>query len=71
MTSLGVWTFSPITTQFPTNILPNLGFYTATNGTWDYQIQLSWPLNWTSQAESSTVETMYHKLSNHPHLALS
>ncbi|KAF2832581.1 hypothetical protein CC86DRAFT_313739 [Ophiobolus disseminans] len=59
MASIGAWQFSPLATQFPTNILPNVGFYKATNGSWEYQIQLAWPLNWTSQAESTTVETMY------------
>ncbi|KAJ4370440.1 hypothetical protein N0V83_004958 [Neocucurbitaria cava] len=55
----GVWQFTPIITQFPTNVLPNTGFWKATNGSWEYQIQLAWPLNWTTQAESTTVETMY------------
>ncbi|KAF2854711.1 siderophore esteras-like protein IroE-like protein [Plenodomus tracheiphilus IPT5] len=59
MSSIGAWQFSPIITEFPANILPNVGFYKATNGSWEYQIQLSWPLNWTTQAESTTVETMY------------
>ncbi|KAF1838299.1 hypothetical protein BDW02DRAFT_542038 [Decorospora gaudefroyi] len=57
--SVGSWQFSPIVTQFPTGVLPNLGFWSASNGSWEYQIQLAWPLNWTSQAETSTVETMY------------
>ncbi|KAL6708726.1 hypothetical protein ACN47E_002422 [Coniothyrium glycines] len=59
MTTVGTWQFSPLVTQFPTNVLPNLGFWKATNGSWEYQIQLSWPLNWTTQAESTKVETMY------------
>jgi hypothetical protein len=58
MSSIGAWTFSPLVTQFPTNVLPNTGFWKASNGFWDYQIQLAWPLNWTSQAENTTVETM-------------
>jgi hypothetical protein len=45
-------------TGFPTNTLPNTGFWKATNGSWEYQIQLAWPLNWTSQAEKATVETI-------------
>lgn len=56
--SIGAWQFSPIITEFPANVLPNVGFYKATNGSWEYQIQLAWPLNWTTQAESTTVETM-------------
>lgn len=59
MTSVGAWTFTPLITQFPAGVLPNLGFWSATNGSWEYQIQLAWPLNWTSQAENTTVETMY------------
>ena len=58
MSSLGAWQFTPHMTEFPTNVLPNLGFWSAKNGSWEYQIQLAWPLNWTSQAETSTVETM-------------
>jgi hypothetical protein len=58
MASIGAWHFSPLVTDFATNVLPNVAFYHATNGSWDYQIQLAWPLNWTFLAESSTVETM-------------
>jgi len=58
MSSIGAWQFTPLVTAFPTNVLPNVGFYKASNGSWEYQIQLAWPLNWTSQAESTTVETM-------------
>jgi predicted alpha/beta superfamily hydrolase len=58
-TSVGAWTFSPLITEFPTNVLPNVGFWNASNGTWEYQIQLAWPLNWTSPNENSTVESMY------------
>ncbi|KAF1845976.1 siderophore esteras-like protein IroE-like protein [Cucurbitaria berberidis CBS 394.84] len=57
--ALGAWQFTPLVTQFPTNVLPNTGFWKATNGSWEYQIQLAWPLNWTTRAESTTVETMY------------
>jgi hypothetical protein len=58
MSSVGAWTFTPLLTSFPAGVLPNLGFWSATNGSWEYQIQLAWPLNWTSQAENTTVETM-------------
>ncbi|CAA9964652.1 hypothetical protein CFE70_008319 [Pyrenophora teres f. teres 0-1] len=57
--TIGTWQFTPLLTEFPTNVLPNLGFWSATNGSWEYQIQLSWPLNWTTPAETSVVETMY------------
>ena len=58
-TSIGAWTFSPLINSFPSAILPNIGFWSASNGTWEYQIQLSWPLNWTSPNASSTVESLY------------
>ncbi|KAF1929860.1 uncharacterized protein M421DRAFT_4290 [Didymella exigua CBS 183.55] len=44
---------------FPATVLPNIGFWSVSNGTWEYQIQLSWPLNWTTPLENSTVETIY------------
>lgn len=56
--SVGVWTFSPLATDFPATVLPNIAFWNVSNGTWEYQIQLAWPLNWTSTLENSTVETM-------------
>jgi hypothetical protein len=59
MASIGAWQFSLLATELAANVLPNVAYYHATNGSWDYQIQLAWPLNWTSQAESVTVETMY------------
>ncbi|USP79800.1 hypothetical protein yc1106_07074 [Curvularia clavata] len=59
MSSIGTWQFAPTLTEWPTNILPNLGYWSATNGSWEYQIQVAWPLNWTSREESSVVETMY------------
>ncbi|KZM23177.1 hypothetical protein ST47_g5866 [Ascochyta rabiei] len=58
MSSIGAWEFTPLVTEFPTNVLPNVGFWNASNGTWGYQIQLAWPLNWTSPLEHSTVETI-------------
>ncbi|KAH6612743.1 siderophore esteras-like protein IroE-like protein [Boeremia exigua] len=57
--SIGAWTFSPLLTEFPATVLPNIGFWSVSNGTWEYQIQLAWPLNWTTTLESATVETMY------------
>lgn len=59
MTSIGAWQFTPLITDFANNVLPNVGFWKAGNGSWEYQIQLAWPLNWTTPAESTTVETMY------------
>jgi predicted alpha/beta superfamily hydrolase len=58
-TSTGAWTFSPLATELPAIVLPNVEFWSVSNGTWDYQVQLSWPSNWTSPRENSTVETMY------------
>ncbi|KAJ4983739.1 IroE protein [Stagonosporopsis vannaccii] len=57
--SIGAWTFSPLATEFPATVLPNVGFWNVSNGTWEYQIQLAWPLNWTTTLEKATVETMY------------
>lgn len=59
MTGIGTWTFTPLVTSFPTAVLPNLGFWSASNGTWEYQIEVAWPLNWTSRNEDGLVETMY------------
>lgn len=56
--SIGNWTFTPIITSFPSTVLPNLAFWSASNGTWEYQLEIAYPLNWTSQNEDSTVETM-------------
>jgi predicted alpha/beta superfamily hydrolase len=57
--SIGTWSFNLIASAFPSTILPNLAFYQVTNGSWEYQIQVSWPLNWTTTNEASTVNTMY------------
>lgn len=59
--SIGTWSFTPLlsSSSFPPAVLPNVAFWSATNGTWNYQIQLAWPLNWTSTNASSTVQTMY------------
>ncbi|KAF1974074.1 siderophore esteras-like protein IroE-like protein [Bimuria novae-zelandiae CBS 107.79] len=59
MSVLGNWTFTPLITEFPSTVLPNLGFWNASNGTWEYQIEVSWPLNWTSRADNAIVETLY------------
>ncbi|KAF2749977.1 alpha/beta-hydrolase [Sporormia fimetaria CBS 119925] len=57
--SVGSWSFNPIATTFPSGILPNVQYFSASNGTWDYQIQVAFPLHWTSTNEASTVDTMY------------
>ncbi|KAJ4301118.1 hypothetical protein N0V90_003208 [Kalmusia sp. IMI 367209] len=59
MTALGNWTFTPLITSFPSTVLPNLGFWNASNGTWEYQIEVAWPLNWTSREDNALVETLY------------
>jgi len=56
--SAGAWSFYPLVTAFPPTILPNIAYWNVTNGTWEYQVQLSWPLNWTSTNVTSTVETL-------------
>ncbi|PSN65016.1 siderophore esteras-like protein IroE-like protein [Corynespora cassiicola Philippines] len=57
--SIGSWSFTPLIESFPSTVLPNVGFWNVSNGTWEYQVQLAWPLNWTSRNEDSTVDTMY------------
>lgn len=58
-TSIGSWSFHPLATSFPSTVLPNIEYWNVTNGTWEYQVQLSWPLNWTSTESVSTVNTLY------------
>jgi hypothetical protein len=58
MSQIGAWSFNPLLTTFPAGILPNVQYWSASNGTWEYQIQLAYPLNWTSTNEASTVDTM-------------
>ncbi|KAJ4344891.1 uncharacterized protein N0V89_012636 [Didymosphaeria variabile] len=59
MSALGNWTFTALVTSFPSTVLPNLGFWNASNGTWEYQIEVAWPLNWTSREDTAIVETLY------------
>lgn len=56
--SIGTWSFNPIATSFPSGILPNTQFWQVTNGSWEYEVQLAYPLNWTSTNEATTVDTM-------------
>ena len=44
--------------DFSATVLPNIAFWNVSNGTWEYQIQLAWPLNWSTPLENVTVETM-------------
>ncbi|KAF2115961.1 Alpha/Beta hydrolase protein [Lophiotrema nucula] len=55
----GTWSFNPIVTAFPPTVLPNIQYYNVTNGTWTYQVHISYPLNWTSTNADSTVDTLY------------
>lgn len=59
-TSIGAQVFSPLATVSPANVLTTVGFWSVSNGKWDYTIQLSWPLNWTPPLENSIIETMYN-----------
>ncbi|KAF1993768.1 siderophore esteras-like protein IroE-like protein [Amniculicola lignicola CBS 123094] len=59
ISQIGTWQFHPLITTFPGHVLPNVQYWNVTNGTWEYQVQLSFPLNWTSTAEDSSVNTMY------------
>ncbi|KAH8884182.1 hypothetical protein GQ53DRAFT_846492 [Thozetella sp. PMI_491] len=55
------WTFDPIVTAFPHTVFPNVALWNVTNGIdLNYQVQVSWPLTWTSRDEAnSTALTMY------------
>ncbi|KAF2014739.1 siderophore esteras-like protein IroE-like protein [Aaosphaeria arxii CBS 175.79] len=59
MSAIGTWSFSPLITSFPSTVLPNVEFWKVTNGTWEYQVEIGYPLNWTSKAADSVVDTMY------------
>ncbi|KAF7540962.1 hypothetical protein G7054_g963 [Neopestalotiopsis clavispora] len=59
LSSIGPWSFNPIVTSFPPTLLPNIAYWNVTNGTYTYQVQLSWPLNWTSTEADSTVDTLF------------
>lgn len=44
------WSFDPIVSAFPQTVFPNVALWNVTNGIdLSYQIQLSWPLDWTSR----------------------
>jgi len=58
--SIGTWSFNPIITSFPSTILPNVQYWNVSNGTWEYQVQVSYPLNWTSaNVDNASVNTLY------------
>ncbi|OCL11000.1 hypothetical protein AOQ84DRAFT_425487 [Glonium stellatum] len=54
------WSFNPIVPAFPHTVFPNVALWNVSNRVdLNYQIQVSWPLEWTSQEVESTVLTMY------------
>ncbi|PGH14498.1 hypothetical protein AJ79_02991 [Helicocarpus griseus UAMH5409] len=61
MSSLTNWTFnSLVPSGFPATVLPNVEFWNVSNGiNPEYQIQVSWPLEWASRDVESTALTMY------------
>ncbi|KAF2014201.1 siderophore esteras-like protein IroE-like protein [Aaosphaeria arxii CBS 175.79] len=59
LSSVGAWSFNPLVEAFPATVLPNIAYWNVSNGTWEYQVQVSWPLNWTSRDVDSSVETLY------------
>ncbi|KAF2031117.1 siderophore esteras-like protein IroE-like protein [Setomelanomma holmii] len=59
LSKIGNWSFHPLVEAFPSTVLPNIAYWNVSNGTWEYQVQVSWPLNWTSRDVDSTVETLY------------
>jgi len=58
------WSFTPVVSAFPPSIYPNVALWDAKNGVdLQYQIQLSWPLEWPSRGEANgTALTMYFKI---------
>jgi hypothetical protein len=58
LSSVGNWSFHPLVEAFPATVLPNIAYWNVSNGTWEYQVQVSWPLNWTTRDVDSTVETL-------------
>ncbi|ORX97618.1 Alpha/Beta hydrolase protein [Clohesyomyces aquaticus] len=64
MVQVGNWFFSPLVQSFPTNVFPNSALWSVTPAAGapadlNYQIQVSWPLEWSQRNTNSTVETMY------------
>jgi predicted alpha/beta superfamily hydrolase len=57
--AIGAWSFHPLISSFPPTVLPNIQYWNITNGTWEYQVQISYPLNWTSPNATSIVDTLY------------
>lgn len=48
------WSFTPVIPVFPQTVFPNVALWNATNGLdIQYQIQLSWPLEWPSREEAN------------------
>lgn len=48
------WSFNPIVSAFPETVFPNVALWNVTNGVdLNYQIQVSWPLEWTSRDEAN------------------
>lgn len=48
------WSFHPIVSAFPETVFPNVALWNVTNGVdSNYQIQVSWPLEWTSRDQAS------------------
>ncbi|PSR76373.1 siderophore esteras-like protein IroE-like protein [Coniella lustricola] len=56
------WSFTPLVSSFPPTVLPNVAFWNVTNESdLNYQIQVSWPLEWPSVPEEAndTALTMF------------
>lgn len=48
------WSFQPIISGFSEAVFPNLALWNITNGIdLQYQVQISWPLEWSSHAEAN------------------
>ncbi|KAJ7853517.1 Alpha/Beta hydrolase protein [Mycena olivaceomarginata] len=56
------WAFTPLVPSFPPTVFPNTALWNLSNGDLglEYQIGVSWPLNWTSpNTSASDVLAMY------------
>jgi hypothetical protein len=50
------WAFNPLVPSFPPTVFPNTALWNLSNGDLglEYQIGVSWPLNWTSTNTSAS-----------------
>ncbi|KAF2185357.1 hypothetical protein K469DRAFT_576814 [Zopfia rhizophila CBS 207.26] len=60
MTQIGNWSFTNIVQSFPHTVFPNTALWNVNNGLdLNYQIQVSWPLEWSSRNTNASALTMF------------